>query len=88
MATRKTRFEDSLRRLEEIVGKLESGDTPLEQSFALFEEGMRLASECQERLERMRGRMEVLVRTKDGHRREPLDAEQRDEQPAGDDDAA
>ena len=72
---RKQRFEDALRRLEEIVERLESGDAPLEQSFALFEEGMRLAADCQKCLEQMRGRVEVLVRTAGGHRCEPLNPE-------------
>ncbi len=40
-------FEELYRRLEETVGKLEKGGLPLEQSIALYEEGMELAKSCQ-----------------------------------------
>ena len=36
---KKLTFEQSMARLEEIVGLLERGDAPLEQAMALFEEG-------------------------------------------------
>ncbi len=39
-------FEDAYRRLEEIVNTLETGDNTLEQSMALFEEGMNLTKIC------------------------------------------
>ncbi|MGH7328914.1 MAG: exodeoxyribonuclease VII small subunit, partial [Polyangiaceae bacterium] len=34
-------FEDAVRRLTEIIEKLERGDLPLEESIALFEEGVK-----------------------------------------------
>ena len=40
-------FEELYRRLEETVEKLEQGGLPLEQSIALYEEGMELAKRCQ-----------------------------------------
>jgi exodeoxyribonuclease VII small subunit len=43
-------FEASLEALERIVEQLESGDLPLEKSLELFEQGVRLSRECQERL--------------------------------------
>ncbi|MCZ7608652.1 MAG: exodeoxyribonuclease VII small subunit [Ignavibacterium sp.] len=39
-------FEDKLKRLEAITEKLESGETGLEQSIVLFEEGVKLSKEC------------------------------------------
>lgn len=39
-------FEDSLRRLEEIVQRLEQGDVPLEQAMQLYEEGLTLSRDC------------------------------------------
>lgn len=39
-------FEDKLKRLEAITEKLESGETGLEQSIVLFEEGIKLSKEC------------------------------------------
>jgi exodeoxyribonuclease VII small subunit len=44
-------FEQIYARLEEHVAKLESGGLALEQSIALYEEGMTLARQCQERLD-------------------------------------
>lgn len=44
-------FEALYARLEESVAKLEAGGLPLEQSIALYEEGMTLARQCQERLD-------------------------------------
>jgi exodeoxyribonuclease VII small subunit len=44
-------FEDLYHRLEETVGKLEKGGLSLEQSIALYEEGMDLAKRCQDILD-------------------------------------
>ena len=44
-------FEKLYARLEETVDKLEAGGLPLEQAIALYEEGMTLARQCQERLD-------------------------------------
>lgn len=44
-------FEQLYAKLEERVGKLEQGGLSLEDSIALYEEGMQLARECQERLD-------------------------------------
>lgn len=43
-------FEESLKRLEEIVETLEAGNAPLEESIKLYEEGMTLAKSCVTRL--------------------------------------
>lgn len=44
-------FEQLYARLEERVGKLERGGLSLDQSIALYEEGMTLARQCQEQLD-------------------------------------
>lgn len=44
-------FEEAIGRLNEIVGRLESGNEPLEESLKLFEEGSALASFCYGKLE-------------------------------------
>jgi exodeoxyribonuclease VII small subunit len=59
-------FETSLDALEEIVHKLEEGDLPLEESLGLFEQGIRLSRECQERLSQAERRIEVLLRDQQG----------------------
>jgi exodeoxyribonuclease VII small subunit len=59
-------FEASLEALEEIVRELESGDLPLEKSLELFEDGIRLSRQCQERLNQAERRIEVLLRDNQG----------------------
>lgn len=54
-------FEDSTRRLAEIVAALEGGDLALEQSLALFEEGVRLARGASLRLDHAERRIEELL---------------------------
>jgi exodeoxyribonuclease VII small subunit len=59
-------FETSLAALEKIVRELEKGELPLEESLELFEQGVRLSRECQERLNQAERRIEVLLRDTDG----------------------
>ena len=59
-------FEAQLASLERIVRELERGDLPLEQSLELFEQGVKLSRECQERLNEAERRIEVLLRGGDG----------------------
>jgi exodeoxyribonuclease VII small subunit len=59
-------FEASLEALEQIVRELEQGDLPLEKSLELFEQGIRLSRECQERLSQAERRIEVLLRDNQG----------------------
>lgn len=61
-----TTFEAQLGALERIVRQLERGDLPLEESLKLFEEGVRLSRECQERLNQAERRIEVLLRDGEG----------------------
>lgn len=59
-------FEASLTALEKIVRELERGDLPLEESLKLFEQGVKLSRECQERLDQAERRVEVLLRDAEG----------------------
>ena len=59
-------FETSLEALEQIVRQLEDGDLPLEKSLELFEQGIRLSRECQERLGQAERRIEILLRDNQG----------------------
>jgi exodeoxyribonuclease VII small subunit len=59
-------FETSLEALEQIVRQLENGDLPLEKSLELFEQGIRLSRECQERLSQAERRIEILLRDNQG----------------------
>ncbi|HEX8476201.1 MAG TPA: exodeoxyribonuclease VII small subunit [Pyrinomonadaceae bacterium] len=70
-------FEKSLAALERVVRELERGELPLEKSLALFEQGVRLSRECQERLNEAERRIEVLLR--DGEGRTSLGAFETDD---------
>ena len=59
-------FEASLEALERIVQQLEDGDLPLEKSLELFEQGIKLSRECQERLSQAERRIEILLRDNQG----------------------
>ncbi|MEK6772597.1 MAG: exodeoxyribonuclease VII small subunit [Bdellovibrionota bacterium] len=54
-------FEKKLKRLEEIVFKMEKGDLPLEDSLKLFEEGVTLSRECHKRLNEAESQVKVLM---------------------------
>ena len=59
-------FEASLEALEQIVHQLEQGDLPLEKSLELFERGISLSRQCQERLSQAERRIEILLRDNQG----------------------
>jgi len=43
-------FEEAMKELEAVVGKLERGDVPLEESIKLYERGALLKAHCDKRL--------------------------------------
>ncbi|HEX8534673.1 MAG TPA: exodeoxyribonuclease VII small subunit [Allosphingosinicella sp.] len=59
-------FEAALKRLEEIVRKLESGDATLDESIDLYSEGDRLKQQCEARLQAAQARIEKLQFGRDG----------------------
>ena len=59
-------FESSLEELERIVRELEQGELTLEKSLELFEQGVKLSRECQERLNQAERRIEMLTRDNQG----------------------
>lgn len=60
------KFEQAMARLEAIVGELEKGDLPLDESLKIFEEGIRLSKNCLRVLEEAERKVEVLVQDKNG----------------------
>jgi exodeoxyribonuclease VII small subunit len=67
MSTAKPKtFEASLEELEQIVRELEQGDLALERSLELFEQGVKLSRECQDRLNQAERRIEILMRDNQG----------------------
>lgn len=53
-------FEDALERLESIIESMESGDTPLADLVAKFEEGSKLLKDCQAKLKAAELKIEKL----------------------------
>ncbi|HEC83001.1 MAG TPA: exodeoxyribonuclease VII small subunit [Firmicutes bacterium] len=69
------KFEDAMKRIEEIVNQLEKGDLPLEQALEHFEEAIKLARICQAKLEDAQQRISKLVREGEDFRLEPFETE-------------
>jgi len=59
-------FEAALKRLEGVLESLEHGDLPLEQSLAAFEEGVRLVKFCQQKLDEVEKRVELVLKDDTG----------------------
>jgi exodeoxyribonuclease VII small subunit len=64
------KFEEQLTALETVVEKLERGELSLDESVALFEEGVRLSSACKKDLDAAEGRIQVLTEEGDGEVRD------------------
>ena len=56
-------FEDNLKRLEQLVAKMESGDMKLDDMIKAFEEGRKLVDTCQKDLESIRQRIEKVTKS-------------------------
>jgi exodeoxyribonuclease VII small subunit len=63
MEVEKISFEGALARLEEVVRRLEDGNLSLDESLALYEEGIKLLKFCEAELHRAEGAVEVLTKT-------------------------
>lgn len=66
----KQSFETALKKLEEVVEKLESGEVSLDQSLKLFEQGITLVRQCSKRLDEVERKVQVLVSDEQGERLE------------------
>ncbi|MBI4370509.1 MAG: exodeoxyribonuclease VII small subunit [Elusimicrobia bacterium] len=53
-------FEKNLKRLEDIVTAMESGQTRLDETIALYEEGLKLVNFCQSKLTEVQHKVEIL----------------------------
>lgn len=60
------KFETVLKKLEEVVRRLESGELSLDESLKAFEEGVKYAGFCTKKLDEAESRVEVLLKQKDG----------------------
>ena len=68
-------FEESLKRLEEIVEQLEAGEIPLDRAIELFQEGKTLSKQCGKHLTEIEKKVLKIVEREDGEAAlEPFDA--------------
>lgn len=69
------KFETSLKKLEEVVRKLEGGSLALDDSIKAFEEGVKHAAFCAKKLDDAERKVEMLIKQRDGSfRRESFGA--------------
>ncbi len=60
------KFEDAMKKLEEIVGRMEKGEMSLNESLKLFEEGVKLTRFCSQELQKAEKKVELLSRDAGG----------------------
>jgi len=73
-------FEQVMERLQTVVDQLEEGDLPLEESLAMFEEGVRLSRAGAKRLDEAERRVEELLAAGDELQTSPLEESEAGEQ--------
>ncbi len=66
-------FEDAIAELESIVDKLEKGQLSLDESLALFEKGIRLVRECNNKLKSAQQTVEKLIEENGELKAEPFE---------------
>ena len=59
-------FEESMKRLDEIVGQLEEDKLPLDKMISLYEEGVALAHACGEKLEAAEQKVRLIAKKAGG----------------------
>ena len=59
-------FETAVGRLEHVVEEMGSDKLPLEDLIKRYEEGIRLVKVCEEKLQSVEKRVEILMRKADG----------------------
>ena len=73
----KKKFEEALQELETIVQRLEDGNLLLDESLALFEEGIKLSRLCSQRLDEAEKKVEILLKNENGSlSRQPFEPEE------------
>jgi exodeoxyribonuclease VII small subunit len=60
-------FEEAMRELEQVVGQLERGDVPLEESIKLYERGAALKKRCEDRLKAAEEKVEAITADAEGN---------------------
>ena len=72
-AKKKLSFEEQLAAVEDIIGRMESGSMPLEESMKRYEEGIALIAAMEKELSAATQRLTVLRKTAEGEVEIPLE---------------
>jgi exodeoxyribonuclease VII small subunit len=76
-APRANEFEKAFQQLEKIVQRLEGEELPLDEALQLFEEGIRLSRFCNQKLEEVEKKIELILADAKGQPRvEPFESEE------------
>jgi exodeoxyribonuclease VII small subunit len=70
------KFEERLDRLEELAARIKEPDLPLEEAVAVFEEGIKLSKGLERDLDKIQGKVEILLGSstgEDGEERAEID---------------
>lgn len=62
----KQTFEEAITQLGDIVRKLDTGSTSLDEAMELFEKGIRLTKECNKMLDEAEQKVNILIKNADG----------------------
>jgi exodeoxyribonuclease VII small subunit len=60
------KFEDGLKKLEDIVKTLDEGKIPLDGALTLFKEGLALTKDLSKRLDETEKKVEILIKKDNG----------------------
>lgn len=75
----KKTFESALSRLEEITRELEEGEISLENSLKKFDEGIKLAEFCNQKLSDAKAKVEILLQKNGKISAEPFEGLERED---------
>lgn len=76
MSKKESTFEELMEKLEDITNKLEKETLSLDESVKLFEEGMNISKECNEKLENAEKRISILINDDENIKEENFDVGQ------------
>lgn len=54
MAAKQMKFQEAMKRLDEIVALLNNNELELEEAMSLFEEGLKLSAQCEKQLKNLK----------------------------------
>ena len=65
------KFEERLKKLEELNEQMKAGKVPLDDAVEMFEEGIKLAKSLEKDLSKIERKIEILVNEPDSTKEEP-----------------